>query len=65
MSRCEREQVLFRIERGHANEQEIAALALVLLALREGAAEPESERSFAGSHWWRRDAGYRAPDGWQ
>ncbi|MFI9605476.1 acyl-CoA carboxylase epsilon subunit [Streptomyces sp. NPDC052043] len=64
MSRRDGAQVLIRVERGHADEEELAALALVFLALGEGA-EPDREQLAVGTSWWRQGHGYSAPDSWR
>ncbi|WRZ87682.1 acyl-CoA carboxylase subunit epsilon [Streptomyces sp. NBC_01007] len=54
-----------RIERGHASEEELAALTVVLLALRGGRAEERGAASVKASRWWRGAAAYSAPRSWQ
>jgi hypothetical protein len=54
-----------RIERGHASDEELAALTVVLLALRGGRAEEHDGTSVKTSRWWRGAAAYSAPRSWQ
>jgi hypothetical protein len=58
---------VIRVERGEAHEEELAALTLVLLALRDSAAHEDGDeaRPVTDTHWWRGGVGYRAPDSWQ
>ncbi|MFD9393242.1 acyl-CoA carboxylase epsilon subunit [Streptomyces sp. NPDC060000] len=65
MSRSESTQALIRVERGDAGEEELAALALVFLALLANSARCGPARPGAGPHRWRGDGAYRAPDSWQ
>ncbi|MCX4451394.1 acyl-CoA carboxylase subunit epsilon [Streptomyces sp. NPDC087866] len=54
-----------RIERGRATDEELAALTVVLLALRADAGEqPESDPA-GGFKRWSRQPAYRAPRSWQ
>ncbi|MEU6948127.1 MULTISPECIES: acyl-CoA carboxylase epsilon subunit [unclassified Streptomyces] len=60
-----REEVL-RVERGRADDEELAAVAAVLLALCRDREPVESEEpAEAGSDWWRRRDAYRAPASWR
>ncbi|WP_437099879.1 acyl-CoA carboxylase epsilon subunit [Streptomyces sp. enrichment culture] len=55
---------LFRVERGEVREDELAALAAVLLALcRSGG--PVGVSSAETPLWWRPTGGYVAPGGWR
>lgn len=55
-----------RVERGRASAEELAALAVVLFALRaDGADEEEGRRPACGSRRWRRPEAYKAPRSWQ
>ncbi|SEE80268.1 Acyl-CoA carboxylase epsilon subunit [Streptomyces sp. 2131.1] len=54
-----------RIERGRATEEELAALTVVLLALRAGAGEQPEGDPAGGSKRWSRQPAYRAPRSWQ
>ncbi|MFI8324073.1 acyl-CoA carboxylase epsilon subunit [Streptomyces sp. NPDC085529] len=65
MSRQTAAQPVIRVERGHAAEEELAALTAVLLALAAERSGPETTRSRAGSQWWRRPDGYRSPSSWR
>ncbi|QYX83581.1 acyl-CoA carboxylase epsilon subunit [Streptomyces akebiae] len=60
-----RAEALFRVERGHASEEELAALATVLLALRGSAQEGGEEPPIAGFHWWKQPEGYALPGSWR
>lgn len=60
------EELGLRVERGRADTDELAALTVVLLALRaRGAARGGRERRADGSRWWRPPAPYRAPHSWK
>ncbi|MFJ4832044.1 acyl-CoA carboxylase epsilon subunit [Streptomyces sp. NPDC088747] len=65
----ERAQAVLRVERGTAGEEELAALAAVLLALRARGAGPVGGPGAAGPrlgwNWWRRPHGYAPPDSWR
>ncbi|MFI6341436.1 acyl-CoA carboxylase epsilon subunit [Streptomyces sp. NPDC050535] len=65
----ERVQAVLRVERGAASEEELAALAAVLLALRarDGApvGGPASPGAGLGWNWWRRPHGYAPPGSWR
>ncbi|MFB7248952.1 hypothetical protein CW362_40725 [Streptomyces populi] len=67
MSHGESARAVIRVERGEACEEELAALALVLLALRDGGGHGDDDgtRPLAGAHRWRGGTGYRAPDSWR
>ncbi|MFF3446804.1 acyl-CoA carboxylase subunit epsilon [Streptomyces sp. NPDC002667] len=53
-----------RVERGSATEEELAALTVVLLALRARPARAETPASPAGnSRWWLRGDGRHAAHG--
>ncbi|WP_330343098.1 acyl-CoA carboxylase subunit epsilon [Streptomyces sp. NBC_00557] len=55
-----------RVERGTATEEELAALTVVLLALRGGPAEEDAQRRpINGSRWWRRPRAYQGSRSWQ
>ncbi|MFD5631110.1 MULTISPECIES: acyl-CoA carboxylase epsilon subunit [unclassified Streptomyces] len=62
-------QAVLRVERGAAGEEELAALAAVLLALRARGGGLADEESAAGPrlgwHWWRRPGGYAPPGSWR
>ncbi|WP_167828906.1 acyl-CoA carboxylase epsilon subunit [Streptomyces sp. MZ04] len=57
------------MERGQAGEDELTAIAVVLLALhRRGQEESESEAEQPSSpalNWWKRPNGYASPDSWR
>jgi hypothetical protein len=67
MGNSEPTEALLRVERGRASEEELAALTVVLLALRSDGddAGPDERRPVAGSRWWRRRGDYNAPRSWQ
>lgn len=55
-----------RVERGHASEEELAAITVVLLALRAGGTTDAGGRPGAGRARWRNGPdGYRAPHSWR
>ncbi|RII13160.1 hypothetical protein DSC45_24420 [Streptomyces sp. YIM 130001] len=58
------QHVLFRVERGQPREEELAALAVVLLSLSGAGEEDEAARPLAESQWWNRPQRYSAPDSW-
>ncbi|MFI9835237.1 acyl-CoA carboxylase epsilon subunit [Streptomyces sp. NPDC051913] len=56
---------MLRVVRGQADAEELAALAVVLLAL-QGAGEDQPEPpAREGSGGWRSPGAYRAPDSWR
>ncbi|MCX5338453.1 MULTISPECIES: acyl-CoA carboxylase epsilon subunit [unclassified Streptomyces] len=59
---------MLRVERGQADAEELAALAVVLLAL-QGAGEEQPETSRRGgsgcSGGWRSPGVYKAPGSWR
>lgn len=58
-------QVVLRLEHGRAGEDELAAVAVVLLALRaRGRAESRPGVS-RGWDWWKRPGGHVAPGSWR
>ncbi|MET9663670.1 acyl-CoA carboxylase subunit epsilon [Streptomyces sp. NPDC006510] len=57
--------IALSVERGQATDEELAALTVVLLALRAERAELPEELAVAGSHWWRHADRYNAPLSWQ
>ncbi|MEU8975186.1 acyl-CoA carboxylase subunit epsilon [Streptomyces monashensis] len=65
MGDTDREEPALRVERGTATDEELAALTVVLLALR---GRPEDEdaqgRPVNGSRWWRRP-GHKGSRSWQ
>ncbi|WP_329113066.1 acyl-CoA carboxylase subunit epsilon [Streptomyces sp. NBC_01465] len=51
-----------RVVRGRADADELAALTVVLLALRaRDEARSGHEQQAGGSRWWRPPSAYRAP----
>ncbi|MFE1948895.1 acyl-CoA carboxylase subunit epsilon [Streptomyces sp. NPDC059524] len=58
-------ETLLRIERGRANEDELAALTAVLLSFGRVHRPAETHAVRAGSRWWRQPAGYFAPGSWR
>ncbi|WEP01112.1 acyl-CoA carboxylase subunit epsilon (plasmid) [Streptomyces sp. FXJ1.172] len=58
-------QTVLRVERGHADEEELAAIAVVLLALRACGQEASEQPEPAGWSWWKRPNGYASPDSWR
>ncbi|MFF5315748.1 acyl-CoA carboxylase epsilon subunit [Streptomyces massasporeus] len=61
----ERAETLFRVERGHVSEEELAALAAVLGALRRSGREVDEDPVAVTAAWWDRPAGYVAPRSWR
>ncbi|MCT9113943.1 MULTISPECIES: acyl-CoA carboxylase subunit epsilon [Streptomyces] len=64
MGTPEHHEPVLRVERGQASDEELAALTVVLLALRAGGAFPGRGRPVNGSRWWRPRT-RRAPRSWQ
>jgi hypothetical protein len=56
---------LIRVERGHPDEMELAAVVAVLLARRAGAVESDEGSPASGIRWWRKPDAYTAPDSWR
>ncbi|MFE0201152.1 acyl-CoA carboxylase subunit epsilon [[Kitasatospora] papulosa] len=65
IGRMESERMLLRVERGHAEDEELAALTAVLVALCAGSHEASSIGPTAGSHQWRSADVYTAPHSWR
>jgi hypothetical protein len=61
----ERAEALLRVERGHASEEELAALAAVLVALRRSGRGVDEEPVAVPAAWWDQPAGYAAPGSWR
>ncbi|MFE1444574.1 acyl-CoA carboxylase epsilon subunit [Streptomyces sp. NPDC058739] len=58
-------EAVLRVERGAASEEELAALAVVLLALRSHPpVEPEPPPALGWS-WWDGSEDYSPPLGWR
>ncbi|MFB7508458.1 acyl-CoA carboxylase subunit epsilon [Streptomyces broussonetiae] len=53
------------MERGQAGEEELAAIAVVLLALRACGQEESEQPQPAVWSWWKRPNGYASPDSWR
>ncbi|WP_234384842.1 acyl-CoA carboxylase subunit epsilon [Streptomyces sp. MMG1121] len=53
------------MERGQAGEEELAAIAVVLLALRARDQEESEQPPSPGWSWWKRPHGYAPPDSWR
>ncbi|MET7784936.1 MULTISPECIES: acyl-CoA carboxylase subunit epsilon [Streptomyces] len=64
MGTPEHHEPVLRVERGQAGDEELAALTVVLLALRAGGVFPGRGRPVNGSRWWRPRT-RRAPRSWQ
>lgn len=64
MGTPEHHEPVLRVERGQASDEELAALTVLLLALRAGGAFPGRGRPVNGSRWWRPRT-RRAPRSWQ
>ncbi|WP_028813755.1 acyl-CoA carboxylase subunit epsilon [Streptomyces flavidovirens] len=59
---------LLRVEKGHAEPEELAAITAILMARaanRSGAVAPAHGRSTAGWRRLERTPGFRAPHSWQ
>lgn len=54
-----------RIERGRATEEELAALTVVLLALRADAGGQRAEVPAGSAPGWSPEPAYRAPRSWR
>ncbi|MEU3838462.1 acyl-CoA carboxylase epsilon subunit [Streptomyces sp. NPDC028635] len=56
-----------RIERGQADDEELAALTVALLALRarRAATSRVTTRPVDGVRWWKRADAYQAPCSWR
>ncbi|MFI7012260.1 acyl-CoA carboxylase epsilon subunit [Streptomyces sp. NPDC050145] len=57
--------VVLRVTRGRARDEELAALAAVFLAMRGDGAEGRGTRSEADRARWKRPEGYVAPGSWR
>ncbi|MDQ0955765.1 hypothetical protein QFZ24_009774 [Streptomyces phaeochromogenes] len=56
---------VLRVERGLAGEEELAALAAVLLALRACERAEPGRRASPGRNGWTRPRGYVPPGSWR
>ena len=66
MGDTDRGKPALRVERGTATEEELAALTVVLLALRGRTAHAEARPRPAGrASWWRRPGNYPGAHTWQ
>ena len=66
MGDTDRGQPALRVERGTATEEELAAVTVVLLALRgRPANEAPPARPVNGSRWWRRPVSHHGAHSWQ
>ncbi|MFJ3309411.1 acyl-CoA carboxylase subunit epsilon [Streptomyces sp. NPDC086549] len=66
MGDTDRDEPALRVERGWASDEELAALTVVLLALRGRAAdEDRDKRPVNGSRWWRRPESHQGSRSWQ
>ena len=66
MGDMNRGQPALRVERGTATEEELAALTVVLLALRGRPAPGETQvRMVSGSRWWLRRDGHHGSHSWR
>ncbi|MFI2437515.1 acyl-CoA carboxylase epsilon subunit [Streptomyces sp. NPDC018693] len=58
-------QNVLRVEKGHAEPEELAALTAVLLARAAPLAPDRRGRVKADWRWWERELGFRAPHSWR
>ncbi|MEU0603062.1 acyl-CoA carboxylase subunit epsilon [Streptomyces sp. NPDC006393] len=68
MGDTDRRRPALRVERGSATEEELAALTVVLLALRGRPTDEDADarrRPVGGPGWWRRPVGHQGPRGWR
>uniref|UniRef100_A0AAU2UYQ7 Acyl-CoA carboxylase subunit epsilon n=1 Tax=Streptomyces sp. NBC_00003 TaxID=2903608 RepID=A0AAU2UYQ7_9ACTN len=56
---------IFRVEKGEASEEELAALTAVLLARVAHRPVPASRPRRTAAHWYRRWYGFRGAGSWQ
>jgi hypothetical protein len=62
------EASLVRVEKGHADPEEVAALTAILLARAAAGEDPGPSRPVRSTAAWRRlerTPGFRAPHSWQ
>jgi hypothetical protein len=70
MSGSEEAAGLFRIERGRASAEELAAVTVTLVALaagRGGEGQPDAKEQHRAARWkrWDRSPSYRSPRSWR
>ncbi|MFD0339698.1 acyl-CoA carboxylase subunit epsilon [Streptomyces sp. NPDC127117] len=65
MDSPDRSGIALCVERGQATDEELAALTVVLLALRAEREQSPQTRAVSGSRWWRHADRYNAPLSWQ
>ncbi|MGX1914146.1 acyl-CoA carboxylase epsilon subunit [Streptomyces phaeochromogenes] len=56
---------VIRVERGRGGEEELAALAAVLLALRARERAEPGPRASPECNWWKQPRGYVPPGSWR
>ncbi|MEV8321490.1 acyl-CoA carboxylase subunit epsilon [Streptomyces sp. NPDC059900] len=58
---------MLRVERGHAEPEELAAIAVILLARAAAPGPTQSRRTQSRAGWRRleREPGFRAPHSWR
>jgi hypothetical protein len=61
------DHTLLRVEKGHAEPEELAAITAVLLARAAARSDPRAHRGRSTAGWRRleRTPGFRAPHSWQ
>lgn len=61
-----RGEAVLRVERGRADDAELAALTAVLLALHRAREKSDDElEAVVASSWWRRPEGFVPPGSWR
>ncbi|MET7519852.1 acyl-CoA carboxylase epsilon subunit [Streptomyces sp. NPDC005480] len=61
-----RSEAVLRVERGRADDAELAALTAVLLALHRAREKPDGElEAVVASSWWRGPEGFVPPGSWR
>jgi hypothetical protein len=58
-------ETVLRVERGRASEEDLAAIAVVLLALRARGTQEPSQPASSGWSWWHKPNGYAPPGSWR
>ncbi|MEX1659183.1 acyl-CoA carboxylase subunit epsilon [Streptomyces pseudovenezuelae] len=58
-------ETLLRVERGRASEEDLAAVAVVLLTLRARGTREPTQPTVPGWNWWQKPNGYAPPDSWR